>query len=495
MNLSKQITILLLPLTLLLSCQNADNPNQASDNNVFTQFLSGEDEFEADYQDILERDTLKAITIFSPTSYFLYRGQPMGYEYELVKRLADDIGVELEMIVADDMDEIFNLLLTGEGDIITYGLTVTGQRKEFVDFSLPLNFTHQVLVQRKPDNWRQMKLHNIEKELIRNPIRLIGKNIHVRKNSSYRERLENLQEEIGGEIGIEFLPGNVATDDIIRMVNAGEIEYTIANENIARINKAYYANIDINTTVGVMQQLAWSTRKSSPELRGVVNKWITEQRDDSEFYVIYNKYFKNQRSFAQRVKSDSYNEGGNNISPYDELLQNNADKIDWDWRLLASQMYQESQFSPDRKSWAGAIGLMQLMPKTAKSYGYKNLKDPKSNIEAGIAHLEYLDNYWTKHIADSTERVKFILASYNAGHDHVQDARRLAEKYDYDPNVWFDNVEECLLMKSEKRYINDEVVKFGYCRGTEPVKYVTEIFERYKLYQQFSSEDELIAAS
>lgn len=451
---------------------------------VMTQF-----DYEADLDAIKERDTLKALTTYSSTSYFLYRGQPMGYEYQLAKRLADYLDVELEMVIAENIDEIITLLNKGEGDIIAYNLTVTKLRKAVVDFTFPLNFTHQVLVQRKPDNWRKMKLHEIEKKLIRNPIKLIGLPIAVRENSSYKERLINLEDELGGDIEIQYLPGNLSTDEILGMVNDKEIEYTISDYNIAKINASYYQDLDIETTVGVMQQLAWSVRKSSPKLKAAVNEWIKKERAGSDFYSIYNKYFNNNRAFQTRAKSEFYSLKGDRISEYDEMIKATAQEIGWDWRLLSALINQESKFNPKEESWVGAVGLMQLMPRTAKSYGFKNLKNPKTNLKAGAAHIEYLDNYWGKHIEDPDERVKFILGSYNVGHNHVQDARRLAEKYNLDPNLWHDNVDKALVMKSKKKYFNLPIVKYGYCRGEEPKEYVEKIFKSYAYYKEFVPDD------
>lgn len=463
-----------------------------SDNDGFIdQFLNSADagsNYELDLEGIKERDTLKAITTYSPTSYFLYRGRPMGYEYELAVRLAEYLDVELEMVVARNIDGIFQLLNDGAGDVVMHNLTVTKVRKKYVDFTLPLNFTHQVLVQRKPDNWRQMKLHEIDQELIRNPIHLIGKTIHVRANSSYRERLLNLEEELGGDIDIQYLSGELSTSEIIEQVHVGEIEYTIADFNIAKINRSYFQDIDIETTVGVMTRLAWAVRKTSPQLLSEINQWLKMERESSDYYVIYNRYFKNSRDYKKRVRSELYAPKSGKISEYDDLIKEAADRIGWDWRLLASQIYQESEFDPTEKSWAGATGLMQLMPRTAESYGFTRLGNPKINLDAGIAHLEYLHEYWEERVADSTERLKFILASYNAGHNHVQDARRIARMRGWDDNVWYENVERAMLLKSKKRYFTMPEVKYGFCRGEEPVNYVQEILKRYQYYTEFVDE-------
>jgi membrane-bound lytic murein transglycosylase F len=157
--------------------------------------------------------------------------------------------------------------------------------------------------------------------------------------------------------------------------------------------------------------------------------------------------------------------------------------LGWDWRLLASQVYQESRFNPKAKSWAGAVGLMQMLPETAREYGAKNLYDSYENLRAGANYLKWLLNYW-KDIEDETERVKFAMASYNCGFGHVEDAQKLAEKYDAESDVWTDQVNQYILKLSEKKFFNDEVVKYGYCRGEEPYKYVQEIFERYEHYKR-----------
>ena len=151
--------------------------------------------------------------------------------------------------------------------------------------------------------------------------------------------------------------------------------------------------------------------------------------------------------------------------------------------MLASLIYQESQFKPDGTSWAGAQGLMQLMPGTAAQYGVTNVNDPHQSMKAGIKYLKWLDRFWSDEIPDSSERIKFVMASYNIGPGHVVDARSLTEKYGADPNIWYNNVETYLLKKSEPKYYNDEIVKLGYSRGVETVSYVREILDRYGQYK------------
>lgn len=198
--------------------------------------------------------------------------------------------------------------------------------------------------------------------------------------------------------------------------------------------------------------------------------------------VIYNRYFKSPRTSLLRIKSDYSSIRGKKISPYDDWIKQGADKLGWDWRLLAAIVYQESRFQPTDESWAGARGLMQLMPETAERFGASNPDDPKQSIKAGVNFLKYLDRYWTKFITDPDERLKFVLASYNAGLSHIIDARKLAIKYKKDPTQWND-VEYYLLLKSDPHYYRDEVVMAGFCKCEETSNYVKSVLERFEEYK------------
>lgn len=437
-----------------------------------------------DLASIFKKGKLVALTGYNAYSYFIYRGQPMGFEYELVKRLADDLGVKLEIVVVKEIDKMFEMLNMGEGDLIAFNLTVTKKRSEKVLFTEYHHTTQQVLVQRRPDNWRQMRIHEIEDELIRNAVDLEGKTVYVRKGSSYYTRMQHLSEEIGGEINIVEADPELTTEDLIKLVSEGEIDYTVSDENVALLNQAYYSNIDIETPISLQQKVAWAVRKNSLAFFNTVNSWLDEMKNRTEYYILFNKYYKNRTAFRKRLNSDYFSLNGGKLSKYDDLIKEYSVKLKWDWRILASLIYQESQFNSNAKSWAGALGLMQLMPITIEQFEVKNPRDPKENLKAGIKYLGWLDNFWKDYIEDPIERMKFVMASYNIGYGHVQDARNLTEKYGGDPNVWDDNVETYLLLKSQKRYYNDDVVRNGYCRGTETVNYVKEIFDRYELYKQ-----------
>jgi membrane-bound lytic murein transglycosylase F len=296
-----------------------------------------------------------------------------------------------------------------------------------------------------------------------------------------------MADEIGGQIIIDTLPGSTTTDDAIDMVLNGEIKYTVADNNIASIYATYDPILDIEVPISFSQRIAWATRQSSPQLNAALNERLAAAKKQVPYYVIYNKYFKNSKDFRKRVKSDFYSIKSQKISIYDELIKEKAAEINWDWRLLASLIYQESRFNPKAESWAGAQGLMQLMPATARDLGVKDRSNPAQSLEGGSKYLNRLYGYFDS-IPDQTQRIKFAMASYNCGYNHVRDAQRIAPKHEVDPLRWDDNVEKMILALSKSANYNDPLVKFGYVKGTEPYNYVRQIFERYHHYAQFIEE-------
>jgi membrane-bound lytic murein transglycosylase F len=438
---------------------------------------------EIDLDHIQKRGYITALVDNNSISYFIYKGQPMGYEYELLNLLARQLNVDLKIKVTSGVERAIDLLNTGEGDILAFPLTMTKDRTNYVSFSKPHFNTYQVLVQRKPENWRRMRIDDINDSLIRNPVDLVGKEVHVLPATSFELRLKNLSEEIGGDILIRRDTTSAESESLIRKVALGDVPYTVADHMMANVNASYYPNLDVNTPVSVMQQVAWATRKNSPKLLEVMNGWLSQVKREATFMVIYNRYFKSPRTSLIRMKSDYSSLGGNKLSPFDDLIKQGASELGWDWRLLASLVYQESHFLPKGESWAGARGLMQLMPGTAKRFGATNLDDPRQSIRAGVGYLKYLDKYWAKRVTDPGERLKFILASYNAGLSHITDARKLAEKHGKDPNVWNENVEYFLSKKSDPMFYRDPVVMAGYCKCEEPINYVKDILDRFDEYK------------
>ena len=414
-------------------------------------------------------DTLRVVTLYSPASYFIYRGQEMGYDYELVTALAVDKGLTLRVDIAPSLSRAVEMLDSGLVDLIAYEVPVTAEYKEKVVACGPENITTQVLVQPKRG----------DVELITDVTELVGKDVYVEADSKYEARMVNLNQEIGG--GIRIHPVNrdtMITEDLIAMVSNGELPLTVVDSDIARINKTYYNDLDITVPVSFEQRSAWAVAPDMAWLGDSINSWLNTDNHRSEQARLLKRYFelsKNEPGNSGFVSS------AGRVSPYDHLFKKYAEQYDWDWRLLASQAYVESKFDSTAVSWAGARGLMQIMPRTAKGYGQsaKSVMNKDVAIETSLKLLRDLDKQLTSRVPDPEERKKFVIASYNSGLAHVLDAIALAEKYGLDPKKWDDNVAKAILWKSNPRYYKDPVVRFGYSRGRETYDYVNRVYTYY----------------
>ncbi len=426
-----------------------------------------------DLERIRKTGTLRAVVDYNSTNYFVYRGKPMGFKYELLKELTNDLGVNLEIIVSNNLGETFEGLKTKRFDLIAKNLTITKRRNSVVDFTVPLEQTRQVLVQRDTRN-------SLDSIYVNSTLELGGKKVHVQKNTSYYRRMVNLSEEIGEDIKIieDTIYG---VEQLISMVAEGKIDYTVCDENVALLNKTYYPNLDVSLKVSFPQNIAWAVRKDSKEWKEYLDNWITKFKRSRKFHVLYHKYFESSR-IAERMESDYHSISGGHISKYDKDIKKNSQQYGWDWRLIASVVYHESRFNAKAESWTEAYGLMQIMPSTARSLGVEDFKQPKQNIKAGILLINWLDEQLVESVPDSTERIKFVLASYNVGLGHVKDAQRLARKYNKNSEIWDGNVDFYLRNKSMEKYYKDPVVRWGYCRGDEAYSYVSKVLNNYQHY-------------
>ncbi len=423
-----------------------------------------------DLQQIIDAGVLVAVTDINTTNYFIYQGKPMGYQFDLLQEFAMHLGVKLEIIAENDLSKAFDMLDQGEVDIFANNLTVTTNRAQKYSFTVPHSTTKQVLVQRKDS----------EVESIENPLQLAKKIVYVQQGSASADRLKNLSDEIGAQIHVVEMP-NYEADELIELVANGEVDYTVCDEDVARVNSFYYDNIDVETPVSFDQNLAWAVSKDSKSLLNALNEWLTDFTKTAEYRIIKGKYYNNPY-WAKKVFTETFRVKTGNISPWDEGFRYASSTIDWDWRLFASLVYQESRFKHNVRSHVGAYGLMQFMPATADFFGIKHVADPQTQIRAGAKYLKWLEERF-KDIPDPDQRVKFILASYNAGLGHVIDARNLAQKHGKNPNIWDNNVDFFILNKSNPEFYCDTTVKYGYFRGHETYNYVNQIMQRYKHYQ------------
>lgn len=235
------------------------------------------------------------------------------------------------------------------------------------------------------------------------------------------------------------------------------------------------------------QHAAWAVRKDSPLLSASLSKWMQQHQQDFFAYTTIRIKSSGGRTYTPRrqVFSPILDASRGQISLYDDLFKQYSLQCGWDWRLMAAQAYQESTFDPQAVSHMGAMGLMQLMPGTARDVGVSQSEvfEPASNVRGATKLINQLNTRYS-FITDADERLNFILAAYNAGPGHLDDARALAEKYGKDPNVWLGNVDAFVLRMSEPDYYNQPEVKHGYFRGSETYDYVNSIRTRWGEYKQ-----------
>lgn len=414
-------------------------------------------------------DTLRVATLYSPEAYFIYRGQEMGYDYELVTALAADKDLALKFEIAPSLSRAVEWLDSGKVDLIAYEVPITAEYKDRVVPCGPENITTQVLVQPKKG----------EEEIITDVTDLVGKDVYVESDSKYEARIRNLNQEVGGGINIHTVDRDtLITEDLIAMVSEGKIPLTVVDSDIARINKTYYNDLDITLPLSFEQKSSWAVAPDKAWLGDSINAWLNSDKPRQGQAQLLKRYFELSKNDPN---SRYYALNGAGVSPFDHLFKRYAADYDWDWKLLASQAYVESKFDSTAVSWAGARGMMQIMPRTAKGYGAtaKSVMKNDVAIETALKFLRDLDKQLEKKVPDANERKKFVIAAYNSGLGHVNDAINLAKKYGLNPQKWDNNVAKAILWKSNPKYYRDPVVRFGYSRGRETFDYVNRVYSFY----------------
>jgi membrane-bound lytic murein transglycosylase F len=414
---------------------------------------------------ILETGEITVITRNNAHCYYIYRDEPMGFEYDLANAFAQYLGVQLKIRVAESWENMIPDLIAGRGDFIAASVTITPERKKQVAFSTGYLSIQQHLIVRRNNR------------SIRAPEDLDGKTVHVRKGTSYEKALAELvQKGIGLRVrAVEDTP----TEELIARVAKGDIQATIADSHVARLNRRYYPGAVIAGTISGRQQLAWAVDPSAGKLLQRINDFFAVIQKNGHYRKIYNRYYAHLdkfdyvdlRTFHQRLDT--------RLPLYRKTIEAAAEQHGFDWRLIAAQIYQESHFQPQAQSTAGAMGLMQLMPATADMLRVKDPMHPDINIRSGVRHLRYLHDSFPD--AAEPDRTYIALAAYNTGLGHVLDARKLAKEQGLDPDRWSSLVETLPLLRFRKYYSK---ATYGYTRGIQPIDYVKQIQIYYDILKR-----------
>lgn len=415
-------------------------------------------------------DTLRVATLYSPTSYFIYREETMGYDYSLLNQFAEYKGITIDLTVATSLRNMIELLDSGKVDLLAYEIPVTAEYKAHIEPCGPEYFTHQVLVQ--PRKGKDAEISDVTQ--------LVGKEIYVEKNSKYYYRILNLNDELGGGIKVHTVDRDtLITEDLIDLVSSGKIPLTVVDSDIAKINQGYYSDLDISLPLSFDQRSAWGVRPSDSWLADSINAWFAAEEPRQRQSLLLKRYFERSKNEDSHYILDL---SKGRVSPFDNIFRKAGKEAGLDWRLMAAQGFHESHFDSTKVSWAGARGIMQIMPGTARAYKLPENKvtNPQANIEAAGRILRDLDKSLSRKVSDPHERLKFVIAAYNSGLAHIYDAINLAAKHGKNPEKWDDNVEAALLMKSNPEYYNDPVCRAGYFGGRQTTAYVRNVFDLYR---------------
>lgn len=433
-----------------------------------------------DFEDIKKSGVLRMITNYSSNTYFLHKGIEKGFEYELVRKFAHEQDLALEVVIVDANENPYDLLNSGAGDLIAANYAITDERKKYVNFTRPYNLVNQVVVfsgevQNPPGTYRELEERGIP--------------ISVRRNSSYYNRLLELQDQ-GYNIPVNLAPDDMDTESMLFELMQGTYQATIADDNIYQASSRYMSGLVQGPVIAKSDTIAWAIRKNASDLETTMNNFLykhfrfggqgKEPKRSTLLNVLRHRYFEGGEQFAEYYGFNPESEVKKSgiISPFDDLIKSVADSAGIDWLLVASIAAQETRFNPKLKSWAGAVGLMQVLPRYSKVQDVQLLYDAEVNLREGVRIIsEHLNHY---SYMDSTNQWAFALATYNAGLGHVADARRLTIDRNRNPNEW-EQVSEALLMLMHRKYYKD--ARFGFCRGIETVRYVREIVNRHETYK------------
>ena len=409
---------------------------------------------------IRERGALRVLVSYSRTNFFLAKGELRGFEYEMFRELEKHLDGQREehapplefAFVPVPFDDLLPALREGRGDVAAAALTITPERAREVSFTDPyLSGVDEVLVA------------HVGSPAVESWDDLAGRSVYVARGTSFAEHLA----EVSGELvqrGLEPIDiradaRGLTTEDMLELVSCGALDYTVADRYLVELWSELLDGLRIEDGLTTARggQLAWAVRPDAPELEAMLNDWVRENRKGT---LIGNVLFKRYFGRTQWIENPRLAVEAGRINPFLVPLKRIAEEHGFDWRVIAAQAYQESGFDPDAVSRSGAIGLMQLLPSTAKDMGVTDLRDPEQNLLAGVRYMDWLRrNYFGDPELPPEIATDLALAAYNAGPGRVKRWRAAAPARGLDPDRWFGNVEQLAL---------EDV-------GMQPVRYVGNI--------------------
>jgi len=429
--------------------------------------------FTGDLDGMIKRRQIRVLVTYSKTLYFVDRGTQRGLIYDAFRLFEEDVNKKLQkkhlrvhvVFVPVARDKLISFLMEGRGDIAAANLTITPERLKLVDFAEPIWKNVSEIVVTGPGS---APIPTVED--------LSGKEVYVRKSSSFYESLEKVNGDFAkagkAPVKVRLAPETLEIEDILEMVNAGLVKATVVDDHLAKFWKQVFTRIVLNKDAAIRTggEIGWMIRKNSPLLKADLNRFIAQYPEGSkQRNILLQKYLKSTK-FAKEATS------AEEIAKFDrtvEFFRKYGDKYELDYLLMMAQGYQESGLNQDVRNPSGAIGVMQVLPSTAKEMQVGDITNLEPNIHAGVKYLRFMMNqFYENEPMDRVNKGLFTFASYNAGPRRVQQLRKETAKRGLNPNVWFNNVE---VIAAEKV-------------GRETVQYVSNIYKYYLAYTMIEEE-------
>jgi membrane-bound lytic murein transglycosylase MltF len=426
-----------------------------------------------DLDGMIKRRRIRVLVTESKTFYFLDRGQQRGATYDLARAFEDNLNRRLRtghlkvsvVFVPVSRDELIPGLVSGRGDIAAANLTITDERRAHVDFSAPLASGVAEIVVTGPASPRIASVEDLS-----------GHEVFVRKSSSYHESLVRLNGELerAGKrpVRLKLAPETLEDEDLLEMVNAGLVRFVVVDDHKAKFWAQILPRIRLHPEAAVRRggEIAWAFRKRSPKLKATVDRFVASHKEGTTFgNLTFQRYLRSTKFVRNALDPDG-------IARYERTIgvfRTYGDRYGFDWLMLTAQGYQESQLDQSRRSPAGAVGVMQVLPATAREMKVGDPRQIDSNVHAGVKYLRFMiDRYFADAPMTDTDKTLFAFAAYNAGPAKVARLRREAARVGLNPNVWFGHVERIAARRI----------------GRETVQYVGNIFKYYVAYRLLEDE-------
>lgn len=435
--------------------------------------------WKGDLDGMIRRRVIRVLVTYNKTNYFLDKATRRGatyegfmlFEKELNQRLLREKKIKKHLsvyilFIPVARDQLLPYLVKGLGDIAAASLTITPSRRKQVDFSDPIHSEVRELVVTGPGAPAINSLSDLS-----------GQSVYVRKSSSYFRSLTKLNRRLkkagSAPVRIQAANENLETEDILEMVGAGLVPITVADDYLAQFWAKILTSLKVHPKLVLRgdAQIAWAMRKHSPQLKKAVNRFVKTHKVGTLLgNVILKRYF----AYTKWARNAYAPQDIQRFKQTIAFFRKYAGQYGFDWLMITALAYQESRLDQSKRSPAGAVGVMQMLPSTAKAppVSIPDIHKLDRNILAGVKYLRFIyDQYFKDAPMDQLNKVLFTFASYNAGPARVASLRQRAWKMGLDPNLWFRNVE----------------VAAARIIGRETVQYVSNIFKYYLAYQTIAA--------